>query len=85
MALAESMEPSADAAVWQIKLRPDVTFHDGKPLTAADVIYTLNRVLDPKSGAFTPYELTVVDLKTTKQVSDLEIELHSRSRWPTCP
>jgi peptide/nickel transport system substrate-binding protein len=34
-----------------VKLRPGVTFHDGKPLTAADVIFTFQTVLDPKGGA----------------------------------
>ena len=32
---------NADATQWHIKLRPDVTWHDGKPFTADDVIYTL--------------------------------------------
>ncbi len=34
-----------------VKLRKDVTFHNGKPLTADDVVYTFKRVLDPKVGA----------------------------------
>ena len=39
--LAVEWEPNADSTVWQFKLRPDVVWHDGKPFTAADVIYTL--------------------------------------------
>jgi peptide/nickel transport system substrate-binding protein len=39
------------ATVWHIKLRKGVTFHDGKPLTAADVVYSLNRHKDPKVGS----------------------------------
>jgi peptide/nickel transport system substrate-binding protein len=41
--LAESWETGADAGEWIFTLRKDVTFHDGKPLTAADVIYAYNR------------------------------------------
>src|SRR6185312_7623916 len=36
--LAESMEPSDDAKSWVFKLRKGVTFHNGKDLTANDVI-----------------------------------------------
>jgi peptide/nickel transport system substrate-binding protein len=41
-ALAESWEPKPGAKEWVIKIRKGVTFSNGKPLTAADVIYTLN-------------------------------------------
>jgi len=40
--LAESWEPSADAKKWMFKLRKGVEFHDGKTMTADDVIYSLN-------------------------------------------
>ena len=39
--LATEWEPNDDSTVWQFKLRPDVVWHDGKPFTAQDVIYTL--------------------------------------------
>jgi peptide/nickel transport system substrate-binding protein len=32
--LAESMEPDDDLKAWTLKLRPDITFHDGTPLNA---------------------------------------------------
>ncbi|MFO1059274.1 MAG: ABC transporter substrate-binding protein [Dongiaceae bacterium] len=38
--LAESWEGSKDAKTWIFKLRKGVTFHNGKPLTPADVIYS---------------------------------------------
>jgi peptide/nickel transport system substrate-binding protein len=47
--LAESWLPSADAKVWTFKIRKDVTFHDGKPLTVADAVATLKRHIDKKS------------------------------------
>lgn len=40
--VAESWEASADASVWRFKLRPGVTFHSGKSLTAADVVNSIN-------------------------------------------
>jgi peptide/nickel transport system substrate-binding protein len=39
---------SADGLTWTIKLRPDVTWHDGAPFTAADVVFTLDTLLNPK-------------------------------------
>lgn len=39
---------SDDGLTWTIKLRKDVKWHDGKPFTAADVIFTLESLLNPK-------------------------------------
>ena len=39
--LAESWEASADARVWTFNLRRGVTFHDGTPFVADDVIASL--------------------------------------------
>lgn len=50
MGLAESFETS-DALTWTVKLRKGITFHDGKPFTAADVVYSLMRHKDPLTGS----------------------------------
>lgn len=50
MELAESVE-TKDAKVWVVTLRKGVTFHNGKTLTSADVIYSLKRHLDPAVGS----------------------------------
>src|SRR5437870_610170 len=42
--LAEEITPGKSTAEWIIRLRQGVTFHDGKPLTADDVIYTFRRI-----------------------------------------
>ncbi len=47
--LAEAMVPNKDATVWTVHLRKAVTFHNGKPLTADDLIYTIKRIVNPKS------------------------------------
>ncbi|MER3399508.1 MAG: hypothetical protein C4316_13455, partial [Chloroflexota bacterium] len=46
--LAESWKPVSDT-VWEFKLRSGVKFHNGQELTAADVKFSLERVLDPKT------------------------------------
>ena len=40
--LAVSAEPNADASVWTLRLREGVSWHDGSPFTAADVIHSFN-------------------------------------------
>jgi peptide/nickel transport system substrate-binding protein len=50
MELAESVE-TKDAQTWTVKLKSGVTFHDGKPLTAEDVIFSLKRHLDKSVGS----------------------------------
>ena len=32
-----------DPTTWEFELRPDVTFHDGTPFTAADVVFSIER------------------------------------------
>lgn len=50
--LAKSWSPNADASSWTFELREGVTFHNGKSLTSADVVYTLTRAMNDKtSGA----------------------------------
>lgn len=46
--LAESWKLSDDGLVCDIFLRKDVNFHDGHPLTADDVVFTYNDLLDNK-------------------------------------
>ena len=46
--LAESWSVSDDHKVYTIKLRPNLTFSDGSPLTAEDVAFTLTVLHDPK-------------------------------------
>lgn len=50
--LAEEILPRGGSLTdWVIKLRSGVTFHDGRPLTAADVIYTFRRIIRNKYSA----------------------------------
>jgi peptide/nickel transport system substrate-binding protein len=45
-ALAESWETSADQLTWTFHLRKGVTFHDGSPFSAGDVVYSYQRIID---------------------------------------
>jgi peptide/nickel transport system substrate-binding protein len=50
-ALAESWQPNADGSVWTFKIRRGVKFHDGRTLSAADVVATMDRLADPANGS----------------------------------
>lgn len=49
--LAESWEQSDDGRVWTFTLRQGVQFHDGNPLTSADVKASWDRLLNPDTRA----------------------------------
>jgi len=71
--LAESVTQD-DPKTWTIRLKQSITFHDGKALTADDVVYSLQRMLDPKQGLFgtgglgsiDPNNLTKMDARTVR-------------------
>ncbi|HEX9995812.1 MAG TPA: ABC transporter substrate-binding protein [Abditibacterium sp.] len=47
-ALAELPKISADGLTWTFQLKPDLKWSDGAPITADDVIFTLDVIYDPK-------------------------------------
>ncbi len=70
--LAVSWSSNAAATEWTFRLRDNVTFHNGKPFTSADVLYSLGRVQDPKvnsparSALATVTKMEALDPKTVK-------------------
>lgn len=82
--LALEAEPNSDASVWTITLREGVTWHDGKPLTADDVIYSLNLWTDPTGQAAGLAAL--IDLKAVRKRGPLTVEVPlvaPDAQWPT--
>ncbi|MEZ5092496.1 ABC transporter substrate-binding protein [Nocardioides sp.] len=63
--LATKWETSDDGLTWTFTIRDDVTWSDGEPLTADDVAFTLNRILDggPEAATWGSY------LKGTKTIT----------------
>jgi oligopeptide transport system substrate-binding protein len=49
--LAESWQVSPSGLQWRFKLRSLLTFSNGKPIAAEDVVRSLQRALDPKTAA----------------------------------
>jgi peptide/nickel transport system substrate-binding protein len=73
-ALALSAEADATGTRWRVKLRSGVTFHDGKTMTAEDVLYSFRYVADPKHNSESLQRLQSFDLNASRTVSPSEVE-----------
>ncbi|MGH3598859.1 MAG: ABC transporter substrate-binding protein [Pseudonocardiaceae bacterium] len=71
--LAAKWTHNGDGSAWTFKLRSGVKFHNGKPLTADDVVYTFQQLADKKNasnalstfaGVLTPDGVKAVDSHT---------------------
>jgi peptide/nickel transport system substrate-binding protein len=75
--LAESWEFNADATKWVFRLRKGVQFHNGKPLTPEDVIYSFNHHLGEKSES--PAKAYFSQVKELKKLDDHSVEFILKS------
>lgn len=71
--LATSWEANEDATVWTLTLREGVKFHDGSDFDAADVVYSLNRVLDPDGDS--PARSAVKMITSVEAVDPMTVKL----------
>jgi peptide/nickel transport system substrate-binding protein len=71
--LAESWE-LPDDLTYVFTLRPDVTFHNGQPLTAADVKHTFDRIKDEATASPRVAQFTSVD--AIEATDDLTVTFH---------
>jgi peptide/nickel transport system substrate-binding protein len=79
-ALAASWE-NVDPLTWRVKLRAGVKFHDGKPLTSDDVIFSLTRAKDvPNSPA--PFSGNVAAIAGMTAVDPLTVEFKTKLPTP---
>ncbi|HET9921913.1 MAG TPA: peptide ABC transporter substrate-binding protein [Ktedonobacteraceae bacterium] len=51
--LAQSWQESADGLTWTFTLKPNLKFSDGTPLTSQDVVYSIDRALQPATRSST--------------------------------
>lgn len=72
--LAESWERDPSGRRWRIRLRR-TAFHDGRPLTAADVLYSFRRIADPATTGIAAALFRGVDFAASRAVSDTEVEV----------
>lgn len=66
--LAEEIEANKKADVWTIRVRDGIEFHNGKTLSAADVRYSLQRLINKKLGLFGGAALQAIDPQRIKRL-----------------
>jgi peptide/nickel transport system substrate-binding protein len=73
--LAEGYEISSDGKTYRFKLRKNATFHNGAPLTSADIVYSMERILALKQGAYSIFA-PIIAAGSTKAIDRHTIEFN---------
>lgn len=79
--LAESWKTVADD-VWEFKLRPGVTFHNGTPFTADDFVFTYGRIpmVVNSPGSFATYTQAI---RAIEVVDPMTLRISTKGPYPT--
>jgi peptide/nickel transport system substrate-binding protein len=77
--LAEELSAKR-ADVWTIRVRDGIEFHNGKTLGADDVIYSLQRLINPKLGLFGGAALKSIDPKRMKKLDKRTVRLFLKQK-----
>src|SRR5213593_240572 len=81
---AERWELAADGRSWTFYLRKSQRFHNGDPVTAHDVKFSLERVMSPESISSGAAALRrAVD--RIEVVDDLTVRVYTKGGWDPCP
>ncbi len=74
--IADSWERAADGMTYTFHLNPDAKWHDGQPLTADDVIFSLEAELNPDTGS--QYTSSVeAAVASYRKIDDYTVEIVS--------
>lgn len=85
-ALIESAAPNADATVWTMKIRKGVEWHDGKPFTPEDIVWTVQHSWGNKANLFNAALSQLVDFAACKKTGPDEVQVvlkHGIAQFPT--
>lgn len=73
------------ADVWTIRVRDGIEFHNGKTLSADDVIYSIKRLINPKLKLFGGSALSSVDPARIKKLDKRTVRLTLKQKDSTIP
>jgi len=79
-ALAEKWEIQNSGKTYVFHLRANVKFHNGQTMTAEDVKYSIDRVLDPKTAS--PWRSWFDSIQEIKVVDPLTIQMNLKEPYP---
>lgn len=77
--LAETWEATSPT-VWTVKLRDGVTFHDGSKLSAEDVKFSIERILDPATNS--AHASQIASIKEVRVIDPLTVEIETKEPDP---
>lgn len=83
LSLAESITPNSDATEWTIRVKRGITFHNGKSLTADDVIFSFKRITDPKAPLPGAASLLPLDVGGMRKLDKYTVRLPCRTPFST--
>lgn len=69
-----------DPATFKVQIRKDVVFHNGTPLRASDIVFSINRIKDPSTGAQLRSQLSILD--KVEAIDDYTLMFHFNSPVP---
>lgn len=81
--LATEWAASEDASTWTFQLREGIKFVHGKDFTAEDVVYSLERILDPDMGS--PGRNSLGPIESVEATGDYEVVIHLLSPYADFP
>ncbi len=86
MEIAESMN-WLDEKTLEIKLRSGIKFHDGTEMTADDVVYTFNRIIQENAIDYpephtSPRKGLIAPLESIEKTADDTVVMHFSGPWP---
>lgn len=81
--LAESLQPSDDNTVWTLTLRDGVNFSNGDPLTAEDVVFTIDLNKDPRTKSVA--QTDAMQIKQARVIDPLTVEFTLTGPWVGFP
>ena len=71
--IADSWTTSPDGLTWTFKIHPGMKWQDGQPVTANDVAFTYNYIIQNKLSAYTS---STVNIKNAEAVDDSTVVFH---------
>ncbi|MCC3292173.1 ABC transporter substrate-binding protein [Arthrobacter sp. zg-Y1110] len=75
LALAAAEPQMVDDTTYEVKLRDGAKFHNGEPVTTADVVFSFQRVLDPANKSLFAGFIPFIDTVTAKDDSTVQFKL----------
>ncbi|MHB1509056.1 MAG: ABC transporter substrate-binding protein [Acidimicrobiales bacterium] len=81
--LAEEVTPNRDATSWTIRVRDGITFHNGKTLSADDVIYTLQQIRNPKNVYGGASQIASLDIAGIKRLDRRTVSIPCSTPFST--